>query len=72
MDDNTQNELNDMPLYVRGHDSAPLRRLAPKMKRNDICNLENKKFKKCCGLDGSNFCKKMLNDYLTELQKKYT
>ena len=55
--------------YVQAHFRAPVRRLAPKMQRNDLCQINNKKFKKCCGADGSNFCKKLLTDYLDGLQK---
>jgi hypothetical protein len=62
-------ELNEVGLYVQPYFRGPIRRLAPKMQRNDICQINNKKFKKCCGADGSNFCKKLLGDYLNELQK---
>lgn len=64
MENTNQKDINiDMPLYVRANDFSPLRRLAPKVSRNDICPLENKKFKKCCGAEGINFCKKLLNQY---------
>ena len=64
-----QEELNEVGLYVRPYSTGPIRRLAPKMQRNDNCSINNKKFKKCCGADGSNFCKKLLGDYLNKLQK---
>jgi len=70
MEQNKELDLPELPLYVRAHDFAPIRRLAPKMNRNDVCPIENKKFKKCCGKDGSNFCKKLLNDYLNKLQNQ--
>ena len=47
-----------------------LRCISPKIERNSSCPINfDKKFKKCCGADGSNFCKKLLGDYLNELQK---
>lgn len=58
------------PLYVRATDNSPIYRLAPKMSRNDICGLENIKFKNCCGKDGSNFCKKLLKNYIDDMSKK--
>jgi DNA-binding ferritin-like protein (Dps family) len=64
-----QQEFNEVGLYVQPYFKGPIRRLAPKMQRNDHCKINNKKFKKCCGADGSNFCKKLLGDYLNELQK---
>ena len=62
-------ESSEVGLYVQPYFRGPIRRLAPKMQRNDFCQINNKKFKKCCGADGSNFCKKLLGDYLNELQK---
>lgn len=56
-------------LYVQPYMHGPIRRLAPKVNRNELCQINNIKFKKCCGADGSNFCKKMLSDYLNELHK---
>lgn len=64
-----QKDSPEIGLYVQPYFRGPLRRLAPKMQRNDLCQINNKKFKKCCGADGSNFCKKLLGDYLNELQK---
>ena len=55
--------------YVRAYIGAPIHRMAPKMGRNDICLMENKKFKNCCGKDGYNFCKKLLVNYLEEAYK---
>lgn len=52
--------------YVRAYVGAPIHRMAPKMGRNDMCHLEGKKFKNCCGKNGYNFCKKMLVNYLQE------
>jgi len=59
----------NVSLYVQPYMNGPIRRLAPKMQRNDLCPVNDVKFKKCCGQDGSNFCKKMLSDYLNELQE---
>lgn len=69
MEEDNQQELAEVGLYVQPYFRGPIRRLAPKMQRNDLCQINNKKFKKCCGADGSNFCKKLLGDYLNELQK---
>jgi hypothetical protein len=55
--------------YVRAYVGAPIHRMAPKMGRNDICLMEGKKFKNCCGKDGYNFCKKLLVNYLEEAYK---
>jgi hypothetical protein len=63
-------QSGDAPLYVRATDRSPIYRLAPKVGRNSICPFENKKFKNCCGKDGSNHCKKLLSDYLDNLQDK--
>jgi hypothetical protein len=60
---------DSVSLYVQPYMHGPIRRLAPKVNRNQLCPVNNVKFKKCCGADGSNFCKKMLSDYLNELQK---
>jgi hypothetical protein len=62
-------ETAEVGLYVQPYFRGPIRRLAPKMQRNDNCSINNKKFKKCCGADGSNFCKKLLSDYLDQLQE---
>ena len=59
---------DNVQLYVQPYMMGPIRRLAPKMKRNDICSVNNTKFKKCCGSDGSNYCKKLLADYLNDIQ----
>lgn len=62
-------ETGEVGLYVQPYFRGPIRRLAPKMQRNDHCSINNKKFKKCCGADGSNFCKKLLSNYLNQLQE---
>lgn len=69
MQEENQIEKHEVGLYVQPYFRGPIRRLAPKMQRNDFCLINNKKFKKCCGADGSNYCKKLLGDYLNELQK---
>jgi len=56
--------------YIRAYGGAPIHRVAPKMGRNDLCALEGKKFKHCCGKEGYDFCKKMLVNYLEEISKK--
>jgi hypothetical protein len=55
---------------VRAYHGAPIHRVAPKMGRNDICSLEGKKFKNCCGKEGYDFCKKMLINYLEQVAEK--
>ena len=69
MNDSENLNIENPNLYVQPYFGGPIRRLAPKMQRNDVCPVNNIKFKKCCGLDGSNHCKKLLSDYLNELQK---
>jgi len=69
MSDIQNAEIENNNLYVQPYFRGPIRRLAPKMHRNDICSINNIKFKKCCGADGGNFCKKLLKDYLNELEK---
>lgn len=69
METNQQFTEESVFLYAQPYQNGPIRRLAPKMQRNDYCTINSIKFKKCCGADGSNFCKKMLSDYLNELQK---
>jgi len=62
----TEDNVN---LYVQPYVNGPIRRLAPKMNRNKLCPIKNIKFKKCCGANGANFCKKFLTDYLNDFQK---
>ena len=51
--------------YIRAHDRSPIHRIAPKINRNDYCNLEGKKFKHCCGKNNNiDYCPRLLNDYL--------
>jgi len=73
MEDKNTEDLTFTPesvnVYVQPYMYGPIRRLAPKVNRNELCPINNIKFKKCCGANGSNFCKKMLSDYLNELQK---
>ena len=54
--------------HIRGNEFSPIRRAAPKIKRNEKCPFDsNKKFKKCCGGSGSTHCTKMLLDYLNSI-----
>jgi hypothetical protein len=56
--------------YGRGTDFSPIVRIYPKVPRNTICPFTKKKFKKCCGETGQNFCEKAkdsLRDYLTKM-----
>lgn len=50
--------------YVRPYERGPIHRLTPKVGRNDICPLEGKKFKNCCGKHGYNYCVKLYNNYI--------
>lgn len=57
--------------YIRATDRSPIRRAAPKIKRNDSCPIDsNKKFKKCCGAKGINHCAKLMLDYLQSIDRK--
>lgn len=62
--------LNNFRPYVRAFEGAPVHRIAPKMQRNEICPLEKKKFKNCCGKDGHNYCKRLFNEFLENTLKK--
>lgn len=50
--------------YVRPYERGPIHRLTPKVGRNSICPLENKKFKNCCGKQGYNYCVRLYNEYI--------
>lgn len=57
--------------YARATEFHPIVRVLPKIKRNAYCTIENKKFKKCCGASGQNFCtkaKENLEKYLNDLK----
>jgi hypothetical protein len=61
--------------YARGCEFSPIVRVVKKIKRNQVCPINNTKFKKCCGKTGQNFCNKSidsLNEYLKCLDKKDT
>jgi hypothetical protein len=48
-------------------------RVLPKISRNALCPLTNKKFKNCCGASGQDFCtkaKENLENYINELRQK--
>lgn len=48
------------------HDGS-LRNISPKISRNSACPVNfDKKFKRCCGAEGIDYCKKLLE---TEMQK---
>jgi len=70
MQKNNEIVENTAFLYAQPYQNGPIRRLAPKVNRNELCSINNIKFKKCCGIDGSNFCKKLLTDYLNEIQQR--
>lgn len=57
--------------YARATEFHPIVRVLPKIKRNAYCPIENKKFKKCCGVSGQDFCtkaKENLEKYLNDLK----
>jgi len=57
--------------YARATEFHPIVRVLPKIKRNAYCSIENKKFKKCCGASGQDFCEKArenLEKYLNDLK----
>lgn len=64
--------LSNSP-YARATDFSPIVRIFPKIGKNSICPIENKKFKNCCGKSGQNFCNKAkenLENYLNDLKSK--
>lgn len=69
-DPNQVLEQNISP-YIQPYFRGPIRRLAPKMSRNEYCHINNIKFKKCCGADGSDFCKRLLMDYIDQIKEKH-
>lgn len=57
--------------YARATPFSPVVRVLPKIGRNTLCPLENKKFKNCCGKSGQDFCtkaKENLENYINELK----
>ena len=59
--------------YARATDFSPIVRIFPKISRNTNCPLLNKKFKKCCGASGQDFCNKAkenLETHLNDLKSK--
>ena len=80
MNEETPN-INDKPVewgdtpYGRATDFSPIVRVFPKIKRNATCPFTGKKFKKCCGSSGQDYCnqaKVNLEKYLNDLKAKNT
>jgi hypothetical protein len=47
-----------------------LRCISPKIARNSSCPVHfNKKFKKCCGAEGVDFCKELLEKEMEQFKK---
>ena len=70
--DNDKIVLPNNP-YARATPFSPVVRVLPKINRNALCPLENKKFKNCCGKSGQDFCtkaKENLENYINELKSK--
>jgi hypothetical protein len=70
------NEIEKITLknnpYVRATFFSPVVRVLPKISRNTICPMTNKKFKNCCGSSGQDFCNKAkenLENYINELRQ---
>jgi hypothetical protein len=68
-------EINKISLpnnpYARATPFSPIVRVFPKINRNTLCPMTNKKFKNCCGTSGQDFCtkaKENLENYLNELK----
>jgi hypothetical protein len=72
MQENNKTILPNHP-YARGTYFSPVVRVLPKISRNAYCPLMNKKFKKCCGVSGQDFCNKAkenLENYVNDLKEK--
>ena len=47
-----------------------LRSISPKIERNSSCPINfDKKFKKCCGAEGVDFCKELLSREMEKFKK---
>jgi len=75
MSENNQ-EQNQIPIdltkispYMAFSPNSPIRRMAPKIGRNETCPKTSKKFKNCCGADGSKHCKEEYKTFLEAMQK---
>jgi hypothetical protein len=72
MQENNKITLPNNP-YARATDFSPVVRVLPKISRNSYCPLMNKKFKKCCGSSGQDYCNKAkenLENYVNDLKEK--
>ena len=67
--DQTPIDLNNISPYMAFSPNSPIRRMAPKIGRNETCQKTSKKFKHCCGKDGSKHCKEEYKDFLEAMQK---
>lgn len=56
--------------YLRATEFSPIHRALPKIGRNQVCPIENKKFKLCCGKTGQTFCNKAFDNLEQFLQEK--
>jgi len=51
------------------HDGS-LRKISPKISRNSACPVNfDKKFKRCCGAEGIDYCKKLLEKEMEQFKK---
>jgi uncharacterized protein YecA (UPF0149 family) len=47
-----------------------LRNISPKISRNNACPVNfDKKFKRCCGAEGIDYCKKLLEKEMEQFKK---
>jgi hypothetical protein len=60
--------LPDNP-YARATDFSPIVRIFNKINRNIICPFTKKKFKRCCGESGQDFCTKAKDNLESHLEK---
>lgn len=64
------NEINAPSTpYSRATEFSPIVRIYHKIKRNEFCPYTSKKFKKCCGLSGQDFCEKAKEAFSEYLKK---
>jgi len=61
------NTSSNLPNLGFSAQDGSLRNITKKMQRNDTCPINfDKKFKKCCGKEGINFCRKLLSKEMEE------
>jgi hypothetical protein len=66
--ENNSIDLGSVSPYMSFSERSPIRRMAPKVGRNQICEKTSKKFKHCCGKDGLKHCREEYKDFLEAMQ----